>query len=140
MSLKDIMTVAGSDMVFAVLFIGLLWIILTHFKKWSAEQKESALEREKYILQLHEKQMMDMKENMLHERNANFELLVEQRHSFEKREGEILKHLSKNTEQLTNVAETLKEIQRNLSKLEDRVEDNFMEVWKELGAKQDKNR
>jgi len=138
MGLKEIMSIANSEVVFAILFIGLLWIILTHFKKWSVEQKDTALEREKYIMSLHEKQMTELKENMLHERNSNFELMVEQRTSFDRREKELLQHLSKNTDQLTSVADTLKDIQRNLSKLEDRVEDNFMEVWKELGSKQDK--
>lgn len=139
MTLDKIMQVAGSEVVFAILFIGLLWIILTHFKKWSTEQKETSMEREKYIMELHERQMAELKENMLHERNSSFELMVEQRSSFDKREVELLKILTKNTEQMGDIADTLKDIQRNLSKLEDRVEDNFMEVWKELGSKQDKN-
>lgn len=140
MSLKDIMTVASSDVVFAVLFIGLLYVLLSAFKKWATEQKEMSIERERYVLTMHEKQMIELKENMLHERNANFELLVEQRRSFETREAELIKVLNKNTDQLSSIADTLKDIQRNLSKLEDRVEDNFMDVWKELGSKLDKPR
>lgn len=89
---------------------------------------------------MHEKQLSEIKENMLHERNSSHEMMIEQRHSFDKREGELVKHLNKNTEQLTHIADTLKDVQRNLGKLEDRMEDNFMEVWKELGSKLDKNK
>jgi DNA-binding response OmpR family regulator len=138
MSLKDIMTVAQSDFVFAILFIGLLVMGVRAIKAHLDEQKADSTQREEYILQMHERQMNEMKENMLHERASSHELIVEQRHSFEKREAELLKHLQKNTDQLASIADTLKDVQRNLSKLEDRVEDNFMEVWKELGAKQDK--
>jgi hypothetical protein len=138
MSLKDVTNIAQSEAVFAILFIGLLFLIIRQAKVWLDENKQSTQEREQYIFSMHEKQMSEIKENMLHERNNAHELIQEQRISFEKREGELLKHLNKNTEQLGNIADTLKDVQRNLGKLEDRMEDNFMEVWKELGSKQDK--
>lgn len=140
MNVKDIITIASSEYVFAILFIGFLWLVVQHVRGILVEQRESSKEREQYIFKMHEQQMTELKENMLHERNSSHELMVEQRQSFDMREQELLKHLNKNTDQLTSVADTLKDIQRNLSKLEDRVEDNFMEVWKELGGKQDKNR
>lgn len=138
MDLKNILAVAQSEAVFAVLFIGLLWLAAKQIKVTMEQSRESSIEREKYIFDIHERQMLELKENMLHERNNSHELLIEQRVSTDKREEALLKHLDKNTEQLSGVADTLKDIQRNLSKLEDRVEDNFMEVWKELGSKQDK--
>jgi len=139
MSLKDIMTIASSETVFAVLFVAFLWIVIAQVKTALKETRESAQKREEYILTSHEKQMNEIKENMLHERASSHELMVEQRISFDKREQELLKHLNKNTEQLGNIAETLKDIQNNLKSVENRMEDNFMDVWKELGNKIDKH-
>lgn len=138
MSLKDVMTVASSEYVFAVLFIGFLWIAIKQVQGTMTRERESSNDREKYIFVMHDKQLAELKDNMLHERNNSHEMLIEQRHSFDKRESELVKHLNKNTDQLSNIADTLKDVQRNLGKLEDRMEDNFMEVWKELGSKSDK--
>lgn len=140
MSIDDVTKIAQSEVVFAILFIGLLYLVLKQVQKALETHRNLSAEREKYIMDMHEKQMSELKENMLHERNNSYEIMQEQRHSFDKRETELMKHLEKNTAQLTNITGTLKSIQHNLSKLEERVEDNFMDVWKELGAKQDKNR
>lgn len=138
MGVKEIIAIASSEYVFAILFIGFLWIAVKQVQATMTRERESSAEREKYIFSMQEKQLAELKENMLHERNSSYEIISEQRQSFEKREGELVKHLNKNTEQLSNIADTLKDVQRNLGKLEDRMEDNFMEVWKELGSKIDK--
>lgn len=139
LSLDDIIKVVGSDSVFAVLFVFFLFLVVKQVQRALELNREMSTQREQYIMDMHDKQMSELKENMLHERNSSFEMFAEQRKSFDAREAKLLEHLSKNTDQLGNISETLKDIQRNLSKLEDRVEDNFMEVWKELGSKQDKN-
>lgn len=138
MNAKDILMIAQSDAVFAVLFIGILWIAGRFVKQYFADQKQESLEREAYIMDMHKQQMEGLKDDMIIQRDNYNNLLVEQRLSFDKRENELLKVLNKNTDQLTGVAETMKDIQRGIVKLEDRMEDNFMQVWKELGSKADK--
>lgn len=140
MSLKDIITVASSEYVFAVLFIAFLYVAIKQVQNTMKQERESSRERETYIFSMHEKQLDEVKSNMLYERGNSHKLLLEQRQSFDSRETKLMDHLSKNTDQLGNIAVTLKDIQRNLSKLEDRMEDNFMEVWKELGSKIDKHK
>jgi len=138
LGLKEITGVAQSEFVFAILFIGLLWLAIRQVKQTLDESRQSSLEREKYIFDIHERQMTELKENMLHERNSSHELMIEQRVSFDQRETALLKHLEKNTDQLGNIADTLKDVQKNLKGLEKDVNDNFLEVWKELGSKADK--
>jgi hypothetical protein len=66
------------------------------------------------------------------------EIYKEQLKDSSHRERELMSHLSKNTEQLKNIADTLEGVQSNLQKLERRVNDDLRTVWKELGAKADK--
>jgi predicted RNase H-like nuclease (RuvC/YqgF family) len=115
--LKDVLTIANSEVVFAVLFIVGLFAVGKYVRDALREQKEENAKREEQLISFYREQL---------------EIST-------KRETELMRHLDKNTEQLRNIADTLKEVQRNLSKLEDRVEDNFMAVWKELGSKADKS-
>lgn len=140
MGFDELMAIAQSEFVFAILFIGLLYLSVKQVQKALETNRAQSADREQYIMDMHHKQMVELKENMLHERGNMNEIIQEQRHSFNKRETELLKHLEKNTAQLSNITGTLKDIQRNLSKLEERVEDNFMDVWKELGSKQYRNK
>jgi len=115
-SVKDVVALANSDVVFAVLFIVGLFAVARYVNSVIREQKEENRQREEQLIALYQKQLEDSA----------------------KREAELMRNLERNTEQLANVATTLKEIQRNLSKLEEKVETNFMEVWKELGSKADR--
>jgi septal ring factor EnvC (AmiA/AmiB activator) len=115
--LKDILTIANSEVVFAVLFIIGLFAVGRYITNALKEQKEENTRREEQLIEFYKNEL---------EKSAL-------------REGELMRHLDKNTEQLRTIAETLKDVQRGLTKLEDRVEDNFMAVWKELGSKADKS-
>lgn len=138
MNLKDIMTIANSEVVFAILFIGLLLLVVRGIKIHFEQSRIESEKREQYIFKMYEQQMQTMESGMTKQREEYNQLITEQRESFNKREEELLKHLSRNTDQLSNVAETLRDIQRSLGKLEDRVENNFLQVWKELGTKLDR--
>ena len=117
MSIKEILAVANSEVVFAALFVVGLYSVARYVQTALREQKEENNKREEQL----------------------FEMYRQQLEASARREAELMKNLEKNTEQLGNIAETLKEVQRNLGKLEDKVETNFMAVWKELGSKADKN-
>lgn len=117
MTLREIIDIANSEAVFAVLFIVGLYSVARYVQTALRDQKEENNRREEQLFQMYREQL---------EASA-------------RREAELMKNLEKNTEQLGNIAETLKEVQRNLSKLEDKVDTNFMAVWKELGSKADKN-
>jgi ABC-type bacteriocin/lantibiotic exporter with double-glycine peptidase domain len=116
-SLRDIVNVANSEVVFAVLFIVGLFAVGKYIRDAMQEQKEENKRREEQLIEIYKNEL---------DKSAN-------------RERELMIHLDKNTEQLQGIADTLKDVQRGLTKLEDRVEDNFMAVWKELGAKADKS-
>lgn len=137
-TLKDVTAVAQSEAVFAVLFILVVLAVGWYIKKVLDQNRESSAQNQQYILEMHERQMGEIKENMLHERNNAHEILMEQRRSFDGRETALLSHLGKNTDQLAHVSDTLKDIRQSMGKLEDRMEDNFHDVWKELGAKIDR--
>jgi flagellar motility protein MotE (MotC chaperone) len=128
---KAVTGIASSEFVFAILFIASLVFAVRMFKDYIEKNRQETTEREQYIQEMHNKQMDELKDQ-----------LKLQRDDSQKREQELMRHLGKNTEQLSKnveqmqgIAETIKHIQLNLSKLEDRVEDNFLEVWKELGNK-----
>jgi predicted RNase H-like nuclease (RuvC/YqgF family) len=107
---------ASSETFFAVLFLAGLILVGRYVVQHIKDMKEENNQRESQLIEIYKDQIT---------------------HSAVERER-LMTHLDKNTEQLTNVAGTLKDIQQNLEKLEHRVEDNFHEVWKELGAKQNK--
>lgn len=117
MTIRDAISLANSEVVFAVLFIVGLFAVARYVNNVIREQKEENKYREEQLFMLYQKQIEDSA----------------------RREADLMRNLERNTEQLTNVANTLKEIQRNLSKLEEKVDTNFMQVWKELGAKVDRD-
>lgn len=116
LGIKEIQSIASSEVVFALLFIFGLFVVGRYVVQFIAEMKDENTHRETQIIDLYKEQIA----------NSN------------NREVELMKHLEKNTEQLGNIADTLNDVQRNLSKLESRVDDNFKDVWKELGSKADK--
>ncbi|AYP68732.1 hypothetical protein BpsS36_00026 [Bacillus phage vB_BpsS-36] len=111
MGVNEISNIASSETVFAILFIGLLFLVGKFIKQFIEKQREDSNKREEYIFSMHERQQEESK----------------------LREEKLHSHLSRNTDQLEKIAGTL-------DKLETRVEHNFSEVWKEINNKQDKGR
>lgn len=109
MGFNEINSIAGSETVFAILFIGLLFLVGRFIKQQIVTQREDSKEREEYILKMQERQLDESRD----------------------REEKLHSHLERNTTQLEKIAGTL-------DKLESRVEQNFSEVWKEINNKQDK--
>jgi uncharacterized membrane protein len=108
---------ADSETFFAVLFVAGLVYVALYVKGVLEQNRQDNINRENSI--------MDMYKEQLDKADA--------------REEQLMNYLDKNNEQLENVAHTLKDVQENLQKVEDRMEDNFMNVWKELGNKLDKH-
>jgi septal ring factor EnvC (AmiA/AmiB activator) len=107
---------ASSETFFAVLFLAGLILVGRYVVANMKEVKEENAQRESQLIDIYKEQL---------EASAT-------------REGKLMSHLDKSNEQHEKVADTLKDIQVNLEKLEHRVEDNFHDVWKELGAKADR--
>lgn len=118
MSINEALTVASSEVVFSVLFILGLFIVgrvvMSSLKDIRAENND----REAQIAELYKQQM----------------------ERADKREADLMDHLGQTTKQMGNIAETLKDVQLGLDRLEDRMDKNVVEIWKELGAKEDKRR
>lgn len=138
MTLKQIIEVANSEVVFAILFIGFLWIAGVQTKRYIDEQKLKQQEREDYITLMHKQREDDLKALLREQRDDSVVLMREQRDESQKREREMMVYLGKITDKQVDITDTLKDIRTSLGKLEDRMETNFMEVWKELGAKQNR--
>ena len=117
MDLTKLVELANSETLFAVLFIAGLIYIALYVKGMLQSNKDDNHRRENQLIDIYKEQI----------------------DKGDKREEELMDYLDKNTDQLENIAGTLKGVQTNIAKLEDRVEDNFMSVWKELGTKENKN-
>lgn len=116
MEIEILENLATSEVLFAVLFIGGLIFIGRWFLIYMAEQKKENDERETQLIDIYKAQI---------DRSSM-------------RENELMTHLSKNTEQLVKIADTLEGVQTNLQRVENRVHEDLQTVWKELGAKADK--
>lgn len=116
MDLKTLEKLATSEVIFAILFIGGLLFIGRWFLNYMAEQKRENIEREAQLLEIYKDQLSQSAV----------------------REKELMQHMGENTVQLKSIADTLKGVQDNLFKLEDRVNSDLQGVWKELGSKVDK--
>lgn len=116
MDLKMLAELANSETFFAVLFVACLVYVALYVKTTLEQNRQDNLNRENSIMDMYKEQLAKA----------------------DVREEKLMSYLDKNNEQLEHVAETLKDVQTNLQKVEDRMEDNFMSVWKELGNKQDK--
>jgi len=115
--LTKLVELANSETLFAILFIAGLIYIALYVKGMLQSNKDDNHRRENQLIDIYKEQI----------------------DKGDKREEELMDYLDKNTDQLENIAGTLKGVQTNIEKLEDRVEDNFMSVWKELGTKENKN-
>jgi len=115
--LTKLVELANSETLFAVLFIAGLIYIGLYVKGMLQSNKDDNHRRENQLIDIYKEQI----------------------DKGDKREEELMDYLDKNTDQLENIAGTLKGVQTNIEKLEDKVEGNFMNVWKELGTKENKN-
>ncbi|AGE60718.1 hypothetical protein ANDROMEDA_31 [Bacillus phage Andromeda] len=136
MDVNAVMSIASKETVFAILFIFLGAAVIRWVKSFIDQQREHSQEREQYIMEMHKKQLEELKEQAMHQRNDNRELLVEQRQSFDRREKDLLEHLKQNTHQLENISDTLRDVKTNIVGLED----NLQSIWSELERKVDKDR
>jgi septal ring factor EnvC (AmiA/AmiB activator) len=114
--LNKLAELADSEAFFAVLFVAGLIYVGLYVKGVLEQNRQDNMNRE----------------------NSISELYKEQLSKADQREEKLMTYLDKNNEQLQHVADTLSDVQTNLQKVEDRMEDNFMHVWKEIGQKQDK--
>jgi hypothetical protein len=123
MSFKELVTLANSEVFFAVLFVIGLMVVGKWFFNHMKEQNElmkaqgdENREREEQIIEIYKNEL---------DKGAD-------------REIKLMTHLEKNTDQMEKIAGTLDNIQSNMSQLESKVDNNLKEVWKELGSKADK--
>lgn len=75
--------------------------------------------------QNHKEQLTFMNESFTQQRKEHYEQLTEDRARAEKREDSLFVNMDRNTEQLTDIASTLKEVQFNFANLEKQVTENF---------------
>ena len=109
--LKVISELAQSEAVFAILFVLGLFVVGKWLMSFIQGMKEENATRESQLLELHSKQSEDA----------------------QKREEFLRNHLDKSNEKMGEISDTMKGIQAGLNKLEDRMDANFLEVWKEIG-------
>jgi ABC-type bacteriocin/lantibiotic exporter with double-glycine peptidase domain len=121
MDLKDIQTVAQSDVVFAVLFIGLLWISAIFINRLMQDQRETEKQREEQLIELYREQKAESAE----------------------REKELMQHLDRITERQAEITNTLREVKEDmrggLTKLEEKVDRGFVEVWRAINQNRGDN-
>lgn len=73
----------------------------------------------------HNEQLTFMRENLAEQRREHYQQLAEDRMRSDRREDGLFANMDKNTEQLTDIASTLKDVQFNLANLEKQVTENF---------------
>ena len=108
MGLKDIQAIAGSEFVFSILFIGLFWIVLLHFKT----VKENEMQRENQLIELYEKQKQESLE----------------------RERELMRHQERLADHIEDISEALRDVKSGVEKLEEKVDRNITEVWRVISS------
>lgn len=110
MSLKDITSIAGSEFVFAILFVGLLWLVLLYFRNSMEQQRAIEIQREDQLIGLYEKQKQESLE----------------------REKELMRHQERLADHIEDISEALRDVKDGMRQLEDKVDRNMNEVWKVL--------
>lgn len=73
----------------------------------------------------HKEQITYMNENFAQQRQEHYQQIMEDRSRADRREDSLFINMEKNTEQLTDIAGTLKEVQFNFANLERQVTENF---------------
>lgn len=124
MEIADIQKLAGSEVVFATLFILFLVWYLRKTNEEKADQRAADSAREQYMNELHasrEKTLQSM--------------LEQQRDDSIAREAMLGEQMSKMADQQERIGDTLKEVSGGLVELEKKVDNNVMEIWKTMAAK-----
>ena len=154
MTLIELLELADSEKVFAGLFIITLFVIGRWVKNFIHEQVKENNEREKYIMDSHEKQLTkleadktrteDRYERLINDQQMKFKernslvvaeyraVVAEQRADNERREKELMAYLDRTGKQMSEVSETLHQVQVSLEKMEQKIDKGFDEVWHEL--------
>ena len=154
MTLIELLELADSEKVFAGLFIITLFVIGRWVKNFIHEQVKENNEREKYIMDSHEKQLAkleadktrteDRYERLINDQQMKFKernslvvaeyraVVAEQRADNERREKELMAYLDRTGKQMSEVSETLHQVQVSLEKMEQKIDKGFDEVWHEL--------
>src|SRR5690606_14532079 len=109
-------SIATSQVIFAILFIGLLAIVMRAMWSLYKQFKEESKEREKKVEELYEEYKAEAKE----------------------REKKLLEHLEKSNESQERTSQTLVRIQESLVSLESRVDEGLSDVWKKIDQIDDK--
>lgn len=73
----------------------------------------------------HKEELTFMRDNMAEQRKEHYQQLLEDRLRSDRREDGLFANMEKNTEQLSDIATVLKEVQFNFSNLEKQVTENF---------------
>jgi hypothetical protein len=156
----DLLELADSEKVFAGLFIISLFMVARWVKKFIDEQTRENNERERYILEYHKEQITDMKmdkanieqrfQNLIEQQKIAFdsrvsilvsehkEMLREQRQENANREKELMEFLNKTGERMDDIGQTLHKVQTSLEKIEEKMDEGFQEVWKEIKKEEEK--
>ena len=115
-------------MILVVVLIGFLFYMANKFMahiKIESENRNKQDERQ-------QEQAKSFNESLKEIREDNIRLLREERLDTKEREAQLLKHLNQNTEQIGNIAETLKEVQASFYKLDAKVETKFNTLKDEI--------
>lgn len=123
MSIKDVQEIAGSEVVFGILFILFFFWFLrkTNFEK--KEQRQADIVRDKYVQDLH-KEREDTLINMM----------SETRKDTLAREAELSINMRKMVDQQERIGDTLKDVSAGMSELENKVDTNIIEIWKVMAG------
>lgn len=114
MGIKEIQSIAQSDVVFAVLFIALLLGAAHFISRLIQDQRDTEKHREEQLIELYREQKAESAE----------------------REKELMQHLERITERQAEISNTLREVKEDmrggLTKLEEKVDRGFVEVWRAI--------
>jgi vacuolar-type H+-ATPase subunit I/STV1 len=125
--LKEIQSIAGSQVVFGILFIALAWLVLVQVKNMLREQRDIENKREDQIIEMYKERERDLKDLIAQTRQQGVELLTEQRLDSVNREKELLR-------QIERINESQKDISDTLKYLNDKIDRNNSDLWRVIGG------
>ena len=131
--LKEIQNIAGSQVVFGILFIALAWLVLVQVKNMLREQRDIENKREDQIIEMYKEREKDLKDLIAQTRQQGVELLTEQRLDSINREKELLR-------QVERINESQKDISDSLRYLNDKIDRNNADLWRVVGTNQNVNK
>lgn len=130
MTLDQMERIAGSEVVFAILFILFFVWFLKRYNHENKLQREEAREQRALDIARDRESVRIHKER----EDALTSMLEKQRIDGLAREAELVKHLSKTVEQQENISITLQEVSTGLSELEKKVDTNILEIWRAMAT------